>query len=186
MKLVVGLGNPGRKYQGTRHNIGFEIVGRLIEQYATSKPRTRFRGELTEVRVDGIQTLLLRPSTFMNLSGSSVQPACDYYQIAPLDLLVVCDDFHLELGRIRFRRAGSSGGQKGLDDIIQRLGIQEIPRLRIGIGPVPEKWDPADFVLGRFASKETESLEQVMTRASEGVVTWVTKDIEHCMNEYNG
>jgi PTH1 family peptidyl-tRNA hydrolase len=186
MKLVVGLGNPGRKYHGTRHNIGFAVIGRLVDRYGSGKVRVRNQGELTEANLGGVRVLLLCPQTYMNRSGSSVQPACDFYKIEPHDLLVICDDFNLQLGKIRFRRAGSAGGQKGLADIIQRMGSDAVPRLRIGIGPVPERWDPADFVLGRFSADDVGLADEMVGRATDATVAWVNEDIEHCMNQFNG
>ena len=185
MKLVVGLGNPGRKYQKTRHNVGYDVIGLLAQRFATGKPKNRFQGALIEADVEGERSLLLCPETYMNRSGDSVQPARDYYRLQNSDLMIVCDDFQLPLGRIRFRSAGSAGGQKGLDDILHRLATQDVPRLRIGIGPVAEGWDPSDFVLSRFNKQEASRIAEVMTRAADGVVSWVHHGIDYCMNHYN-
>lgn len=186
MKLVVGLGNPGRKYEATRHNVGFEVLGRLAQQFGQGRPRARFEGEVVEAQVGQESLLLLTPLTYMNRSGQSVRPAADFYKLQPDDVLVVCDDFSLPVGRLRFRPQGSAGGQKGLNDVIRALGTQEVPRLRIGIGPVPDRWDPADFVLGKFGSDEREVMDQIVARAADGVADWVRHDVQFCMNEYNG
>ena len=121
----------------------------------------------------------------MNLSGASVLAARDFYKIESDDLLVVCDDFNLPLAKLRFRTEGSAGGQKGLADVIDRLGTESVPRLRIGVGPVAPNWDPADFVLSRFTKQEQSIIEPVLTRAAEAVEDWLTGDIRDCMNKYN-
>ncbi len=185
MKLVVGLGNPGRKYQGTRHNIGFDVLDQLARQQAVSPARSRFEADTAEISVGGHRILLLWPSTYMNLSGTSVGKARDFYKIAKDDILVICDDFNLPLGKLRLRPRGSSGGQKGLADILRRLGTEEIQRLRLGVGPVPDGWDAADFVLGRFGRDEGLLVEKTVTRAAEAVTAWVTHGIDYCMNQYN-
>ncbi|MCA9184731.1 MAG: aminoacyl-tRNA hydrolase, partial [Planctomycetales bacterium] len=120
MKLIVGLGNPGRRYEATRHNIGFDVIAELARRYANGNPKTRFQGETIDATWDGRSYLLLLPQTFMNLSGSSVVAARDFYQLEAADILVVCDDFNLPLGQLRLRARGSAGGQKGLADIISR------------------------------------------------------------------
>jgi PTH1 family peptidyl-tRNA hydrolase len=185
MKLIVGLGNPGRQYADTRHNVGFHVVAELARRGNATLPRVRFHGEFMEVRVAGQSCWLLRPQTFMNCSGQSVLEARDFYKVENADLLVVCDDFALPLGSIRVRAKGSSGGQKGLHDILQRLGTEEIPRLRIGIGPVPDKWDPADFVLGRFADQEIPLVNESITRSADAVEVWVRDGIQTCMSRCN-
>ena len=127
MKLVVGLGNPGRKYQGTRHNVGFAVLDRLREQNGLGKAKADFQGETVEADLQGARALLLWPHTFMNLSGGSVLAARDFYKLDNQDLLIVGDDFNLPLGKLRVRASGTAGGQKGLEDIIRRLGTQQIP-----------------------------------------------------------
>ncbi len=121
----------------------------------------------------------------MNLSGSSVQAAREFYKLANDDLLVVCDDFNLPLGKLRMRAEGSAGGQKGLADIISRLGGDAVPRLRVGVGPVPANWDPADFVLGRFSKEEQLEIEDSITLAASGIEDWIEQGIVYCMNRYN-
>jgi len=185
MKLVVGLGNPGRKYEGTRHNFGFEVLAAVARSVNSGAVRNRFDGELAEATLEGDRLLLLSPLTYMNLSGKSVQAARDFYQLSNADLLIICDDFQLPLGRMRFRPDGSSGGQKGLDDVIRRCG-SDVPRLRLGIGPVPERWDPADFVLGRFTAEESDAAKNMVTQAATAVVDWIRHGTAWCMNKYNG
>jgi PTH1 family peptidyl-tRNA hydrolase len=186
MKLIVGLGNPGRKYVGTRHNIGWDVLAELARQHGMGKPRVKFKGELVEAAIAGEKVGLLCPHTYMNLSGASVQPARDFFRLENRDLIVVCDDFNLDLARLRFRSKGSSGGQKGLADIIRRLASEEFPRLRIGIGMAPPEWDVADYVLSRFKAGEREQIEGAISAAARGLEDWVRYGIDYCMNEYNG
>ena len=185
MKLVVGLGNPGRKYEGTRHNVGFEVLAELIRRHGPVKLKSAFRGELADVNVGSQRMLLLWPETYMNLSGASVLEARDFYKLNSEDILIVCDDFNLPLAKLRVRPSGSSGGQKGLDNIILRLGSEEIPRLRIGVGPVPEHFNGADFVLGKFTRQEIPEVQQALVRAAEAVEAWAREDIQICMNRFN-
>ena len=185
MKLVGGLGNPGRKYAGTRHNLGYEVAAELARRHATARPRERFRGEAVEADLQGVRALLLTPTTYMNLSGASVLEARDFYKLADSDLLVVCDDLSLPVGKLRFRASGSSGGQKGLEDIIRRLGTDRFPRLRIGIGSPPPGWDAADYVLGRFSDEDKTVVREALQRAADGAVLWAAEGVQTCMNRYN-
>lgn len=186
MKLIVGLGNPGKKYEDTRHNIGFEVIQALAGAYATAPGRLKFEGQIQEGLVGTEKILLLMPHTFMNLSGRSVKQTLDFYKITEADLLVVCDDFHLPLGTLRLRPSGSDGGQKGLADTVRQLGTDQFARLRMGIGPVPEQWDPADFVLGKFGTHERKAVDEQVARAREAVLIWVEQGILAAMNKFNG
>jgi peptidyl-tRNA hydrolase, PTH1 family len=185
MKLVVGLGNPGRKYQGTRHNIGFTVLDELARKHGLGQRRGAYSGEVVEANLDGEKTLLLWPHTFMNLSGGSVLAARDFYKLSDEDLLIVCDDFNLPLAKLRFRSGGSSGGQKGLADIVRRLGTEEISRLRVGVGSPPPGFDAADFVLSKFRKDEEADMTEAAWRAADAVVVWVKSGIADCMNRYN-
>ena len=185
MKLVIGLGNPGRKYESTRHNVGFAVAAELARRHGTSGPRSGFQAELVEANLGGEKILLVMPQTFMNLSGASALAARDFYKVENADLLVVCDDFNLPLGTLRLRGQGSAGGQKGLADILRRLGTDEVPRLRIGVGPVPASWDPIDFVLSRFTKAEQPEIELSLVRAADAVETWATKGMAEAMNRFN-
>jgi PTH1 family peptidyl-tRNA hydrolase len=185
MKLIVGLGNPGTRYTGTRHNIGFEVIAELARRHAAGPPREKFQAELAEAAIAGEKTLLMCPLTFMNLSGQAVQPARDFYKIENDDLLVVCDDFALPLGKLRMRAQGSAGGQKGLDDIIRRLGTDEVPRLRIGIGPLPESWEAANFVLGKFSKEDAAGATEMVKRSADAVASWIRDGLAKAMNQYN-
>lgn len=185
MKLIVGLGNPGRKYQDSRHNVGFGVVHELAQKYAIGGFRGKFKGEYCEAHLGGQPVILLMPQTYMNLSGDSVQPATVFFKLEPSDLLVVCDDFNLPLARLRFRARGSAGGQKGLADILRRLGTPEVARLRIGIGTPPPRWDVADYVLSKFHHEEQPAMSAAIERAAVGVVDWTQHGVQYCMNAYN-
>jgi PTH1 family peptidyl-tRNA hydrolase len=185
MKLVVGLGNPGRKYEGTRHNVGFRVIGELAGKYGQSKPKRAFQGEIVEAKLDSEKVLLLCPHTLMNLSGGSVLEARDFYKIAPEDLLIVSDDLNLPLAKLRFRPQGSSGGQKGLENIIHRLGTDQIARLRVGIGSPPGERDAADFVLGPFTKVEKPEIEEAIWRAADAIIVWAREGLAVSMNRYN-
>jgi len=185
MKLVVGLGNPGRKYQSSRHNVGFAVLGQLAGEFGSSKPKSKFHGEVVEADLHGHRVLLLSPLTYMNRSGGSVLEAKNFYKIDNDDVLIVCDDMSLPLGKLRFRAKGSAGGQKGLGDIVRRLGTDEFPRLRIGIGPPPEGWDWADYVLSKFRKEEIPEIEEAVRRAAGAVAVWAREGVDFCMNQYN-
>ena len=190
MKLVVGLGNPGSRYVGTRHNIGFDVIREFAVRHKAGAAREKFQAEVAEATVPAEtgaaeKVVLLRPLTFMNLSGQSVQPAQDFYKIENHDLLVVCDDFALPTGKLRLRAQGTSGGQRGLEDIIRRFGSDDFPRLRIGIGPLPAGWDAANFVLGKFTGEEAIVIAEVRKRAADAITDWVQGDFAKVMSQYN-
>lgn len=187
MKLVVGLGNPGRKYEGTRHNIGYRVLDELAATLQVQKRhRQPFQADAAECQIDDEKALLVWPHTFMNLSGGSVQPARDFYKLTNSDVLAVCDDFNLPLGKLRFRKSGSSGGQKGLEDIIRRLGSNEFARLRIGIGAPPAHFETTDFVLGRFTKEEVPIVEDAIVRALGAVRDWIQNGSDQVMAKHNG
>jgi PTH1 family peptidyl-tRNA hydrolase len=140
---------------------------------------------VAEAAISGEKVLLVRPQTFMNRSGAAALGARDFYKLSNADLLVVCDDFALPLGRLRIRPQGSGGGQKGLTNIIERLGADDVPRLRIGVGPLPAGWDAADFVLGRFAKSETDEIAVAVVRSADAVEHWISQGLASAMNRYN-
>jgi PTH1 family peptidyl-tRNA hydrolase len=185
LKLVVGLGNPGTKYQGTRHNIGYELVDRLAQGGSSSTFSRKFEGLCTEIEIDYRRVMLLKPETFMNLSGRSVGQAVRFLKLPLTDVLAVCDDLSLPLGKLRLRPGGTDGGQKGLRDMINHLGSDQFPRLRIGIGD-REQADAADFVLSRFRSTERPAIDDALILASQAVAVWVTQGIDAAMNRFNG
>ena len=185
MKLVVGLGNPGKKYSGTRHNIGFEVLGSLAQRYDVGRPKAKFNAEVAETMIKNQKTILLSPLTYMNLSGQSVRAAVDFYKLPLADILVICDDINLDAGRLRFKPNGSAGGQNGLKDIINRLSSQEFNRLRVGVGRPPPNWDVADFVLGKFLEEDRGTMELAVDRAANAVEVWVEQGIQPAMNQFN-
>ncbi len=185
MKLVVGLGNPGRKYRDTRHNIGFEVLAEIHRRFDSPRPFAKFTSEIVELRIADEKVLLQSPLTYMNLSGQAVRAATDFYKLPVDQLLVICDDFHLPLGRIRFRPSGSAGGQNGLKDIIRHLGTDQFARLRIGIGQSPDQMDVSDYVLSKFAPDELVTIRKAISRAADGVETWIQSDIQACMSRFN-
>ena len=186
MKLIAGLGNPGRKYEGTRHNVGWELLAELGRRHGTSRPRAKFHGETVDAQLGTARVLLLAPQTYMNRSGQSVLAARDFFQIPDEDILIVCDDFQLPLAGLRIRASGTAGGQKGLDDVIRRLGTEQVARLRIGVGSPPEGWDPAAFVLSRFGRQEREEMDQTIGRAADAAELWATEGVQASMNRFNG
>jgi PTH1 family peptidyl-tRNA hydrolase len=185
MKAVVGLGNPGSRYVGTRHNVGFAVIDLLAHSLPTGRFQTRFRSQVAESTLDGLRLLLVKPETFMNLSGGSVRELLDYHELALEDLLVVCDDINLPLGKLRVRRRGTHGGHNGLRDIQEHLSTTDYARLRIGVG-FPEGEETIDHVLGRFRRSEQKAIEDTLTLASQAVVFWAQRGTEACMNQYNG
>ena len=186
MKLVVGLGNPGQKYQGTRHNVGFVLVELLAKRFFASPASIKHEAEVTEVQIGQERVLLAAPQTFMNLSGQSVQKIVSYFKISHNEILIACDDIHLDIEKIRIKPAGSAGGQNGLKDIINRLGSQEIPRLRIGVGKPPERFSTSDFVLSHFRKEEKEPIEFSIIQAADAVELWAKEGLDAAMNRYNG
>lgn len=185
MKLIVGLGNPGKKYDDTRHNIGFEVIGELARRWHADSFREKHQSLVAEASYADEKVLLLMPQTFMNLSGVSVRLVADFYKLSASDVLVVCDDFNLNSGKLRVRPKGSAGGQNGLANIIQQLGTQEFARLRVGIGPVPERWDAAGFVLGKYNREEREQMDRTATEAAKAAECWISEGVVATMNQFN-
>jgi PTH1 family peptidyl-tRNA hydrolase len=196
MKLIVGLGNPGREYAGTRHNIGFEVIDRLAGRFGWSGPgdfdriaRGKFEGLAADGPVSlpgrSEKVMLLKPLTFMNLSGRAVQAAVAFYQLATDDIMILLDDLALASGRIRLRAEGSSGGHNGLKDIEQALGTSRYPRLRVGIDPPPERVPGRDYVLGRFSDQQRPLIDRAVERAAEAVEVWMDQGLAAAMNKFN-
>ncbi|MEN1681561.1 MAG: aminoacyl-tRNA hydrolase [Planctomycetota bacterium] len=185
MKVIVGLGNPGKKYEQTRHNIGFEAVSRIAKRWQADQPRRKHESLVAECRIGTEKSLLVWPQTFMNASGSAVRSVTKFYKTPLEDLLVVSDDFNLELGKLRLKVRGSAGGQNGLKDIILQLGDDEFPRLRLGIGPAPAGRDVTGFVLGRFSPGEKEAAAELAETGANAIEAWATKGADTAMNQYN-
>ena len=182
MKAIVGLGNPGREYAGTRHNIGFEVIDEVARRWNARLRPWKSAADLAVVTGRG--AVLVEPQTFMNLSGDAVGKVAAFHKLEPADVLVVVDEVQLPLGRIRLRRSGSAGGHNGLKSIIQHVGI-EFPRLRIGVGRGDPKWDLADHVLSRFGREEREAVAEAVNRAADAVEMFVDEGIEVAMNRFN-
>jgi PTH1 family peptidyl-tRNA hydrolase len=185
LKLVIGLGNPGQQYSGTRHNVGFDVVRELSARWECGKPQLKFNAEICDATVGTCRVLLVCPMTYMNKSGESVQPLMRFYQIAADDLVVVCDDMNLPHGKIRWRAEGSAGGQKGLENILLRLGSDKISRLRLGVGRPPGQTDPSAWVLSHFRTEEREGCQHMIAVAADSVALWIDSGITAVMNQYN-
>ncbi len=185
LKLIVGLGNPGKKYEKTRHNVGFQTIDRLAEKWQIPLTRSKFQGIYGKGTVRGEEVMLLKPLTFMNNSGESVAPFMQYFQI-PLDnLLIIYDELDLPTGKIRLRYKGSSGGHNGLKSIIQHLGTQQFKRIRIGIDRPETNIPIVNYVLGNFTAEEAELIEEAIERVVAASEMWLEKPFNECMNIYN-
>ena len=184
MKLIVGLGNPGPKYAGTRHNVGFDVIDYLAAAPGTSAAREKFQALVHEQRDGGDVLLLMKPLTFMNLSGRAVRAAVDFYKLPLTDVFIISDDFNLPLGKLRIRSKGSHGGQNGLRDIQQQLGTDEYARLRIGVGQ-PEVGEAVDFVLSKFKPGERPAVQDAIANAAQAVLMWARQGVEASMNRFN-
>lgn len=199
MKLIVGLGNPGREYVGTRHNVGFDVldafasrlgwIGSAAGEYER-QAKTKFDG----LAIDGMvqrtggadeKVLLLKPTTFMNLSGRAVQAAMAFYQLGPPDVMVVLDDLALPCGKLRLRAGGSDGGHNGLKDVQRALGTNGYPRLRVGIDAPPPRVAGRDYVLGRYSDEQRKPVDAALARAGGALLTWIDKGLEPAMSQFN-
>jgi PTH1 family peptidyl-tRNA hydrolase len=199
MHLIVGLGNPGREYVATRHNIGFEVLDAFASKlgWIGSGPgefervaKTKFEGLVYDGTLSltgggSEKVLLLKPMTYMNLSGRSMQAAMAFYQLTPPDVMVVLDDLALPCGKLRIRPGGSDGGHNGLKDIQRALGTPQYPRLRIGIDPPPPRVPGRDYVLGRFSEEQRKLIDPALNRAAGALVTWIDKGVETAMSQFN-
>ncbi len=184
MKILVGLGNPGADYEGTRHNIGFRVVDRLAEENQISLSQKRFRARFGRGSIRSIEVVLVKPLTFMNLSGQAVREVLAFYKGATGDLLVIHDDLDLPFGTLRIKRWGGDGGHQGIRSVIDALGGDNFLRLKVGIGRPPDKLDPADYVLSRFQEGEERSLAEIICQAAECVSVMISEGIEAAMNRY--
>ncbi len=183
--LIVGLGNPGKKYAQTRHNVGFHIVDRLAETAGFVFDRQKHQAMLARGKLDGVSVMLVKPQTFMNLSGKSVAPLARFYKIPPERIFVIFDDLDLPTARLRIRLKGGAGGHKGMRSIINLLGTQEFPRMRIGIGRPPGQMPVEAYVLQAFSPAEWEEMVVTYTRAVDAIRTVITEGVETAMNKFN-
>ena len=186
MKLIVGLGNPGAKYAGTRHNAGFSVIDELAERHNIKVDTCKHKALIGKGVINGEKVILAMPQTFMNLSGESIRSILDYYKVDPeTELIVIYDDISLDVGKLRIRAKGSAGGHNGIKNIIAHVGGSVFPRIKVGVGEKPPKYDLADYVLGHFSKAEQELMEEGYKDAVKAVEMIVSGDISGAMNEYN-
>jgi PTH1 family peptidyl-tRNA hydrolase len=184
--LVTGLGNPGREYRDTRHNIGFMVIDQLCKSLGVSLSRVQSKALVAVATWDGRKIILAKPQTFMNLSGQAVGGLMRFYKVPPEQLIIAHDDIDLPLGTLRLRPGGGSAGQKGIQSTIQQLGTQNFARLRLGVGRPPGQMNPSAYVLQRFSNAEMEILALLLDRAADAVRTFVRDGLDAAMNQYNG
>ena len=186
MYLIAGLGNPGREYENTRHNAGFASIDRLAEKNHISIDMKKFQALCGAGYIGGQKVLLLKPQTYMNLSGESLRAACDFFKIDPeQELIVIYDDISLAPGQLRIRAKGSAGGHNGIKSIISHLGTQVFLRVKVGVGEKPQGWDLADYVLGHFSKEEQQVMQESFDRAADAAAALLSEEVQQVMNEYN-
>ena len=186
MKLIAGLGNPGKEYSGTRHNIGFAVIDALSDKYNIDVSKVKFNGLIGEGRIGSEKVLLLKPLTYMNLSGESIRELVDYFKVDPKEeLLVIYDDISLNPGQIRIRKKGSAGGHNGIKNMIAQLGTDTFQRIKVGVGEKPKGYDLAAYVLGHFHGEDLELMEEGYEKAISATEEILKGEIDAAMNEYN-
>lgn len=185
MYIVIGLGNPGRKYIGTKHNIGFDAITRISDDFNISLNINKHKAICGRGFIGGEKVILAQPQTYMNLSGESVRALVDFYKVSPRDIIVIYDDVNLDVGQLRIRRSGSAGGHNGIKSIIQHLGTQEFSRVRIGVGKKPREWDLVDYVMSKFPDEENIILRDALKNTSDATKTIIDEGIGEAMNIYN-
>lgn len=186
MFLIVGLGNPGKQYEHTRHNIGFDVMDAIAEKYNISISEKKHKALCGKGVIEGMKVVLAKPQTYMNLSGESVAELLNYYKLDPeTELIVIFDDISLEPGNIRIRKKGSAGGHNGIKNIIAQTGTQNFMRIKVGVGEKPKGWDLADYVMGRFDSTDRKKIEEAMEHAMTAAVMMMEGDVDKAMNAYN-
>ena len=185
--LLVGLGNPGEQYERTRHNVGFLVADELAERHNVPIQRLKFRALTNTITVGGEKVLLMKPVTYMNLSGEAVHEAAAFYKVPPERILVISDEVALAPGKLRVPRSGSAGGHNGLKNIIAHLGSDQFPRIRLGVGSKPHPdYDMADWVLGRFQGEDKKAVEEAVKRAADAAECLIREGVDRAMNQYNG
>jgi len=186
MYLIAGLGNPGRKYEKTKHNVGFEVIDELIERYHVTYGGLDRKAVYGKTVIGGEKCILIKPMTYMNLSGEAVRAYLDYYKMNPeTDLIVIYDDIDLDPGQLRIRRKGSAGGHNGMKNIIAMTGTDVFPRIRVGTGAKPENWDLADYVLAPFGKEERKAVDEAEANAADAVELIVRGEMDRAMNLFN-
>jgi PTH1 family peptidyl-tRNA hydrolase len=186
MYLIVGLGNPGKQYEGTRHNMGFDTIDRLMDEYRISSSGVKLKAMYGKGMIGGEKAILIKPMTYMNLSGEAVSAWLNYYKLDPeTDLIVIYDDIDQEPGQLRIRAKGSAGGHNGMKSVISQIGTDRFVRVRIGVGAKPPGWDLADYVLGHFDPKTRDVIDDAIGRAADAVRMITEGDLSGAMTEYN-
>ncbi|MBQ6811946.1 MAG: aminoacyl-tRNA hydrolase [Agathobacter sp.] len=186
MFVIVGLGNPGKKYENTRHNVGFMAIDALAEKYGISISEKKHKALCGSGVIEGMKVLLVKPQTYMNLSGESVAEVLNFYKLDPEEeMLVIYDDISLAPGNIRIRKKGSAGGHNGIKSLIAHAGTQGFMRIKIGVGEKPSGWDLADYVLGHFSEEDTVKLKEIMQDVIQAAVLMTQGDVQKAMNDYN-
>lgn len=186
MFIIAGLGNPGKRYENTRHNVGFDAIDELVDRYRIPGSGISHKAMVGKGIMEGQKVLLAKPLTYMNLSGEAIRGLVDYYKIDPeTELLVIYDDISLEPGNIRIRKKGSAGGHNGIKSIIAQLGTQNFQRIRIGVGEKPKNWDLADYVLGTFGKEDRPLVEEALGNAAEAAAMIIQGKIDEAMNRFN-
>ncbi|MDD3403693.1 MAG: aminoacyl-tRNA hydrolase [Hespellia sp.] len=186
MFIIVGLGNPSKEYEGTRHNVGFSVIDEMADKYNIDVTTRKHRAYIGKGMIAGQKVILAKPQTFMNLSGESVRSLLDYYKIDETqELIVIYDDVSLAVGQLRIRAKGSAGGHNGIKNIIAHLGGQEFPRIKVGVGEKPPKYDLADYVLGHFTKAEQEKMQEGYDDAIAAIEYILSDNIEEAMNRFN-
>ena len=185
MYLIAGLGNPTKEYDKTRHNVGFSVIDVLADRYRIDISEKKHKALCGRGVIEGQKVLLLKPQTFMNLSGESIRAAADYYKIEPEEMIVIYDDISLDPGQLRIRLKGSAVGHNGIKNIIANLGTQDFPRIKVGVGAKPPRMDLADYVLSRFGAGEQKLMEEAFGEAAEAAVMMMTDGAERAMNHFN-
>lgn len=186
LTVIAGLGNPGNKYKGTRHNVGFVTIDLIAKKYAVKVNRLRHKALIGEGIIGGEKILLVKPQTYMNLSGESLREIVEWYRLSLDNIIVIYDDADLPVGSVRIRAKGSSGTHNGMKSVIYQLQSDEFPRIRIGIGKAPEDWDMADYVLSRFSAEEALEVNRSIEKAAGAAAEIVTAGVDAAMNRYNG
>ena len=185
--LIVGLGTPGEKYENTRHNVGFQVVDELAERQNAPVQKLKFKALTNLLTISGERVLVMKPVTYMNLSGEAVRPAADFYKIPPERILVISDDTALDPGKLRIRTKGSAGGHNGLKSIIQHLGTDQFPRVKIGVGEKPHPdYDMADWVLSKFTGEDLKTIQAAVKKAADAVACYLENGPDKAMNRFNG
>ena len=186
MYLIVGLGNPGRQYEATRHNMGFDVIDKLVEEYNVPQSGVKFNAMYGKTVIGGEKVILMKPLSFMNLSGGPVRDMVNYFKIDPeTELIVIYDDIDLDPGQLRIRKQGSAGGHNGIKDIIRQLGTEKFLRIKVGVGAKPKGWDLADYVLGHFSKEDRGLVDDALKRAAGAVELMVQGEVDQAMNQFN-